>query len=99
MQRTHKKDMAKIIIVGGSLGGLFAANILLRQGHDVTLLEKALGSLDGRGAGIITHDALAVALRQAGAMVDATLGVPVTKRVTLDKVGSTIGETNFDLLE
>ena len=84
--------MAKILIVGGSLGGLFVANMLLRQGHDVTLLEKALGSLDGRGAGIITHDALAVALRQAGAIVDATLGVPVTKRVTLDNDGSTIGE-------
>ena len=84
--------MAKILIVGGSLGGLFVANMLLRQGHDVTLLEKALGSLDGRGAGIITHDALAVALQQAGAIVDATLGVPVTKRVTLDKDGLTIGE-------
>ncbi len=34
--------MAKILVVGGSLGGLFAANILLRQGHDVTLLEKLL---------------------------------------------------------
>jgi 2-polyprenyl-6-methoxyphenol hydroxylase-like FAD-dependent oxidoreductase len=32
--------MAKILVIGGSLGGLFAANILLRQGHDVTLLEK-----------------------------------------------------------
>ncbi len=84
--------MAKILIVGGSLGGLFAANILLRQGHDVTLLEKALGSLDGRGAGIITHDALAVALRKAGATVDETLGVPVIKRVTLDSQGNSIGD-------
>jgi 2-polyprenyl-6-methoxyphenol hydroxylase-like FAD-dependent oxidoreductase len=83
--------MAKILIVGGSLGGLFAANILLRQGHDVTLLEKAAGSLDGRGAGIVTHDALAVALRQAGVAVDDTLGVHVTERITLGEDGQSLG--------
>ena len=84
--------MAKILVVGGSLGGLFAANILLRQGHDVTLLEKATGSLDGRGAGIVTHDALAEALRAAGVAVDHTLGVPVTKRITLGADGQSLGE-------
>jgi 2-polyprenyl-6-methoxyphenol hydroxylase-like FAD-dependent oxidoreductase len=83
--------MAKILIVGGSLGGLFAANILLRQGHDVTLLEKTNGSLDGRGAGIVTHDALADALRQAGVAVDDSLGVPVTERITLDTDGQSLG--------
>ena len=83
--------MAKIIIVGGSLGGLFADNILLRQGHDVTLLEKAMGSLDGRGAGIVTHAALADALRQAGVAVDNTLGVAVTQRVTLGSDGQSLG--------
>jgi len=84
--------MAKILVVGGSLGGLFVANILLRQGHDVTLLEKATGSLDGRGAGIVTHDALAEALRAAGVTVDESLGVEVTKRVTLGADGQTLGE-------
>ncbi|MBU3619434.1 FAD binding domain-containing protein [Polynucleobacter sp. JS-Fieb-80-E5] len=84
--------MAKILVVGGSLGGLFVANILLRQGHDVTLLEKTVGSLDGRGAGIVTHDALAEALRVAGVTVDETLGVPVTKRVTLGADGQSLGE-------
>lgn len=84
--------MAKILVIGGSLGGLFAANILLRQGHDVTLLEKTVGSLDGRGAGIVTHDALAEALRAAGVTVDETLGVPVTKRITLGADGDSLGE-------
>jgi len=84
--------MAKILVVGGSLGGLFVANILLRQGHDVTLLEKTTGSLDGRGAGIVTHDALAEALRAAGVTVDNSLGVPVRKRVTLGADGQTLGE-------
>lgn len=84
--------MAKILVIGGSLGGLFAANILLRQGHDVTLLEKAIGSLDGRGAGIVTHDALADALREAGIPVDDKLGVAVSKRVTLGADGDSLGE-------
>lgn len=84
--------MAKILVIGGSLGGLFAANILLRQGHDVTLLEKTMGSLDGRGAGIVTHDALADALRAAGIFVDDSLGVSVSKRVTLGADGSSLGE-------
>ncbi len=84
--------MAKILVVGGSLGGLFAANMLLRQGHDVTLLEKATGSLDGRGAGIVTHNALAEALRAAGVRVDDSLGVQVKKRVTLGADGQTLGE-------
>ena len=84
--------MAKILVVGGSLGGLFVANILLRQGHDVTLLEKATGSLDGRGAGIVTHDALTQALHAAGVTVDHTLGVSVTQRVTLGSDGKSLGE-------
>jgi len=84
--------MAKILVIGGSLGGLFAANILLRQGHDVNLLEKTVGSLDGRGAGIVTHDALAEALKAAGVTVDETLGVPVTKRITLGADGESLGE-------
>lgn len=84
--------MAKILVIGGSLGGLFAANILLRQGHDVTLLEKAIGSLDGRGAGIVTHDALADALREAGISFDNSLGVAVSKRVTLGSNGESLGE-------
>jgi 2-polyprenyl-6-methoxyphenol hydroxylase-like FAD-dependent oxidoreductase len=84
--------MAKILVIGGSLGGLFAANILLRQGNDVTLLEKTVGSLDGRGAGIVTHDALAQALKAAGVTVDESLGVPVTKRITLGADGQSLGE-------
>jgi 2-polyprenyl-6-methoxyphenol hydroxylase-like FAD-dependent oxidoreductase len=51
-----------------------------------------VGSLDGRGAGIVTHDALAQALKAAGVTVDETLGVPVTKRITLAADGQSLGE-------
>jgi 2-polyprenyl-6-methoxyphenol hydroxylase-like FAD-dependent oxidoreductase len=43
--------------------------------------------LEGRGAGIVTHDSLRVALRAAGVVVDDTLGVQVQARVALDVHG------------
>ena len=83
--------MAKILIVGGSLGGLFAANILLQQGHDVTLLEKSVRSLNGRGAGIVTHDSLIDAIREAGIPIDESLGLLIKNRVTLGSDGNSLG--------
>jgi 2-polyprenyl-6-methoxyphenol hydroxylase-like FAD-dependent oxidoreductase len=79
--------MARILVVGASLGGLMAANMLLRAGHAVQVLERSRSSLQGRGAGIVTHDSLRTALRAAGAVVDETLGVPVEGRVVLDPMG------------
>ena len=82
--------MARILIAGASLGGLLAANMLLRDGHDVQVLEKASGSLDGRGAGIVTHAALGRGLTRAGVVVDDTLGVRVESRVALAASGATV---------
>ncbi len=82
--------MARILIAGGSLGGLLAANLLLRDGHEVLVLEKVSNSLDGRGAGIVAHSVLIDSLRRAGVGVDDTLGIAVSSRVTLDANGSAV---------
>ena len=87
--------MARIIVVGASLGGLLAANMLLRDGHDVQVLEKAAGSLDGRGAGIVTHAALSLALRRCGVQLDEALGVKVQTRLALDASGAEV--TRLDM--
>ncbi len=81
----------RAIVVGGSLGGLLAANLLLRSGWDVRVYERVGEALAGRGAGIVTHPELRAILTRAGAAVDDTLGVAVDGRVTLDRSGATIG--------
>ena len=82
--------MASITVVGGSLGGLMAANMLLRAGHAVTVLERAAGSLDGRGAGIVTHRPLLAALARCGIAPDTALGVAVHERVVLGADGEVV---------
>lgn len=82
--------MARILVIGGSLGGLFVANMLHRDGHDVQVLEKVKGSMNGRGAGIVSHDVLVNSLERAGLDVQATLGVEVPGRVLLDQSGQSL---------
>ena len=80
------------VVVGGSIGGLFAANILARAGWDVTVAERSAGPLAGRGAGIVTHPALFRALRLAGVEPDETIGVAVPGRRVLARDGGVAEE-------
>jgi 2-polyprenyl-6-methoxyphenol hydroxylase-like FAD-dependent oxidoreductase len=83
--------MAHLLVAGGSLGGLMAANLAARAGHTVTVLERVAGPMTGRGAGIITHPALEEGLRRCGMPRDFALGIPVAGRVTLDSEGGVLG--------
>ena len=87
--------MARILVIGGSLGGLLVANMLHRAGHDVQVLEKVTASLDGRGAGIVTHKPLMVALARCGLTVDSSLGVAIKERVVLGKDGAVIAQADM----
>ncbi|MES2631399.1 MAG: FAD binding domain-containing protein [Pseudomonadota bacterium] len=91
MNRTHGSAQRTAIVVGGSLGGLFAANLLLRRGWSVTVLERVPDALSGRGAGIVTHPELFHALRQAGCHVDDSIGVAVKNRITFNRDGGVAG--------
>jgi 2-polyprenyl-6-methoxyphenol hydroxylase-like FAD-dependent oxidoreductase len=48
----------RALIVGGSLGGLFAAHLLRATGWEVEVYERIADDLASRGAGLGTHDAL-----------------------------------------
>lgn len=84
--------MTHVLVAGGSLGGLMAAVLLARAGCSVTVLEKAAGAMDGRGAGIVTHAALEEGLARCGMPQDYELGIAVRGRVTLDSQGAVLGE-------
>ena len=81
----------RAIVVGGSLGGLFAANLLRRQGWDVHVYEHSRVDLVGRGAGIITHPELFTCLARIGIAVDERFGVDVPERIAFDPDGRIVG--------
>jgi len=81
----------RALVIGGSLGGLFAANLLLRAGWRVDVYEKTGEALAARGAGLATHPELMRALERAGAPLDESVGVRVRRRVALARDGSVAG--------
>lgn len=87
--------MARAIIVGGSMAGLLAANLLLRQGWDVELFERTAEGLEARGAGIATQRALTTALARAGVAVSDDLGIHIRRRVGYDPDGRIVGEHDY----
>src|SRR5918993_4802890 len=81
----------RALIAGGSLGGLFAANLLHRAGWDVHVFEHSRDDLVGRGAGIITHPQLFECLARIGIPLDESFGVDIPERVAFARSGATIG--------
>ena len=81
------KPARRALVIGGSLGGLFAANLLLRAGWDVQVYERVADELEGRGAGVVTHPELMEVLAAAGVDVTDRIGVEVKERITLTRQG------------
>jgi 2-polyprenyl-6-methoxyphenol hydroxylase-like FAD-dependent oxidoreductase len=80
------------LIIGGSLGGLFAAHLLRAGGWTVDVFERSAEDLAGRGLGLGTHDAMIQILRRIGIDVDAPLGVATHSYLWLDASGGIIGD-------
>lgn len=80
----------RALVAGGSLGGLFAANLLLRAGWDVQVFEHSRDDLVGRGAGIITHPELFECLARIGIPLDESFGVDIPERVVFDRTGAAV---------
>jgi 2-polyprenyl-6-methoxyphenol hydroxylase-like FAD-dependent oxidoreductase len=92
MMGQHPTSKGRAIVIGGSLGGLFAANLLLARGWDVKVYERASDDLATRGAGIGTHDELFAVMRELGITIDETIGVAVSRRMCFALDGSLVHE-------
>ena len=68
-------DGGRALVVGGSLGGLFAATLLRRIGWEVDVFERSPRDLDGRGGGVVLQPDVVEAFRAAGVRYDASIGV------------------------
>jgi len=80
------KTKRRALVIGGSIGGLFAANWLRKTGWDVAVFERVGDDLASRGAGIGTHDELRAVIQRLGLAVD-DIGVWVRERVCLERDG------------
>lgn len=80
----------RILIVGGSIGGLFAAVLLHRAGFDVTVTERSVHGLEGRGAGLVAQREVFDMLREVGVEHVADVGVMARERIYLDREGGII---------
>ena len=78
-QQTNGSSRA--IIIGGSVGGLFAAHLLRSIGWDVLVCERSAQNLAERGAAIAMTEELMQVLRGIGLGLDTSSGV-VIKAVT-----------------
>ena len=83
----------RALIAGGSLGGLFAANLLHDLGWEVHVFERVGDDLSARGAGIGTHTALVDTLAKLGIPMDASLGWKSGDRTCVDREGHILYRT------
>jgi 2-polyprenyl-6-methoxyphenol hydroxylase-like FAD-dependent oxidoreductase len=87
---SERKVRQRALVIGGSVGGLFAAHLLRKAGWDVTVFERAAGGLGDRGTGIGTRAELFTAMRRIGIAADDTVGIEVLGRVGLGPDGRVI---------
>ena len=82
----------RALIIGGSLGGMFAAHLLRAAGWRVDVFERSAEDLAGRGAGLGSHEALVAILKRIGIDFSAPLGVAIPRYVWLDKDGGVVAD-------
>jgi len=92
VQWSARLPQGRALVIGGSVGGLFAAHLLRGVGWDVAVFERAPDDLGDRGTGIGTREELFALMRRIGLAADASIGIGVDGRVGLDRHGHVISE-------
>ncbi len=75
-------------MIGGSVGGLFAASLLRQAGWDATVFERTVGDLTGRGAGLGISAQLLEIMDRIGARFEPSAGVAHNSYVWMEPDGS-----------
>jgi 2-polyprenyl-6-methoxyphenol hydroxylase-like FAD-dependent oxidoreductase len=88
--RQTGRQARRALIIGGSMSGLFSALYLAGRGWDVDVFERSPVALTGRGAGIMTHPQMRMALADIGIDSSHNFGVPIEARLVLDGAGDVI---------
>ena len=89
MTTVYDSKKRRALIVGGSLGGLFAGNLLRRTGWDVDIFERSPHDLDSRGGGIVLQPEVVEVFRRAEIdLRDVELGVRSAYRTLFRPDGS-----------
>ena len=86
----------RALIIGGSVGGLFAAALLRTIGWDVAVFERSGGDLSERGAGLGATPELFAVLERIGVALDAAIMGHVRGRIFLGRDGSVLHELSRD---
>jgi 2-polyprenyl-6-methoxyphenol hydroxylase-like FAD-dependent oxidoreductase len=88
-QSSVSTQAPRAIIIGGSLGGLFSANLLRCAGWQVDIYERSPHDLDSRGGGIVLQPQVVEAFRRSGLDVSQLdLGVGSEYRLVLRPDGT-----------
>src|ERR1700744_3444218 len=77
----------RALIVGGSVGGLFAAHLLRARGWEVVVFERSGSALADRGASIGTKPEMFAILRSSRVDLNPWAEVAATARICLDRQG------------
>jgi 2-polyprenyl-6-methoxyphenol hydroxylase-like FAD-dependent oxidoreductase len=95
----------RVVVIGGSLGGLFNAIALRDLGYDVTVFEKSSGLMRDRGAGIVLQSEVTELFRRYSVGSLDEISIPVRDRRYLNHDGSVAHEgrmaqamTSWDML-
>lgn len=89
----------KALVIGGSLGGLFAATALRAIGWQVEVFERSPAAMDSRGGGIVLQPDVLQHLRYTGIKPTKALGVRSHDRLYLDRVGTVVHQQHMPQIQ
>jgi 2-polyprenyl-6-methoxyphenol hydroxylase-like FAD-dependent oxidoreductase len=93
MSNVNHSRKRRALVIGGSLGGLFAGTLLRQIGWEVDIFERSAHDLDSRGGGIVLQPDVVEVFRRAGVDIRAIeLGVRSNHRTVFRPDGSILSK-------